>query len=272
MSAGDVAGNVAGNVGSAASVGDAREAETAAVGAGGAGAGGALAAASAGAASGASGASAGSVAGERHAFQVLASHTAYIGQILALRVDQVTMPGGGSATREVFEHPGAVAVAAIDQQGRIVLVNQYRHPLGRRLWELPAGLLDVYGEDPAVTARRELAEEAELAAEAWSVLVDMVPSPGLTDESVRIYLASGLSAVDRPEEPRHEEADLRVHRMPLVDAVRMVLAGEIVNGIAISGIMAAHLVRSGAVEPRPVDTPWPDRPTAWPSRTHHATG
>jgi len=202
----------------------------------------------------------------RHAFEVLASRTVYTGRIMALRVDEVSMPGGGSATREVIEHPGAVAVAAVDEDQRIVLVHQYRHPVRRRLWELPAGLLDVHGEDPALTARRELAEEAGLAAAEWAVLVDGVSSPGFTDESVRVFLARGLSTVDRLAETGDEEADLEVHRVPLSEAVRLVLAGEIVNGTAVGGILAAHLVCSGAAEPRPADAPWPDRPTAWAAR------
>jgi 8-oxo-dGTP pyrophosphatase MutT (NUDIX family) len=201
--------------------------------------------------------------GERHAFEVRSSRTAYTGRVMALRVDEVVMPGGGIAIREVIEHPGAVAVAAIDEDERVVLVHQYRHPLRRRMWELPAGLLDVHGEDPVVTARRELAEEAGLAATDWAVLVDVASSPGFTDESARVYLAHGLSAVDRLAETGDEEADLEVHRVPLADAVRRVLAGEIVNAIAVGGILAAHLVLSGAASPRPVDAPWPDRPTAW---------
>jgi len=199
----------------------------------------------------------------RHAFEVLASHSAYRGRIMGLRVDEVSMPGGGSATREVIEHPGAVAVAAVDDDEQVVLVHQYRHPLRHRLWELPAGLLDVSGEDPAVTARRELAEETGLAARDWAVLVDLAPSPGLSDESVRVYLARGLTDGDRLLDTADEEADLVVQRFALADAVRLVLSGEIVNAITVAGILSAHLVCTGAAESRPVDAPWPDRPTAW---------
>jgi 8-oxo-dGTP pyrophosphatase MutT (NUDIX family) len=165
----------------------------------------------------------------------------------------------------VIEHPGAVAVAAIDDDERIVLVYQYRHPLRRRLWELPAGLLDVHGEDPWMTARRELAEETGLAAAEWAVLLDVASSPGIIDESVRVYLARGLSTVERPA-GIGEEADLEVHRVPLGNAVARVLSGEIVNATAVGGILAAHLVCGGAAVPRPADTPWPDRPTRWPAR------
>lgn len=208
---------------------------------------------------------------ERHAFEALASRTAYAGRIMALRVDEVSMPGGGSAIREVIEHPGAVAVAAIDDDRRIVLVHQYRHPLRRRLWELPAGLLDVHGEDPWTTARRELAEEAGLAAAEWAVLIDVATSPGIIDESVRVYLACELSTVDRPTVAGDEEADLEVHRVPLDDAMAMVLTGEIVNATAVGGILAARLVCGGAAKPRPADIPWPDRPTRWPARQSFGT-
>ena len=132
--------------------------------------------------------------------------------------------------------------------------------------ELPAGLLDVAGEDPAVTAARELAEGAGLAATDWSVLLDVVPSPGFTDESVRVYLARGLSEVDRPEPGDDEEADLRIGWLPLGDAVAGVFAGEIVNAVSVAAVLATYAVLSGAAGPRPVDAHWRDRPTAFAQR------
>jgi 8-oxo-dGTP pyrophosphatase MutT (NUDIX family) len=201
-----------------------------------------------------------------HEFRVVHSSDAYVGKVLALRVDDVAMPGGGTGRREIMEHPGAVAVVALDPDDRLMMIYQYRHAVGRRLWEIPAGLLDVHGEDPAVTARRELAEEVGLAAADWSVLVDSTPSPGFSDESVRIYLASGLSDVDRPDPADDEEADLELHWVPLAEAVRQVLAGEIVNSSTCAGVLAAYAVRAGAAEPRPVDAPWPDRPTRFAAR------
>ncbi|KAA5827198.1 NUDIX hydrolase [Saccharopolyspora hirsuta] len=195
-----------------------------------------------------------------HEFTTLASEDVYVGRILALRADEVGMPGGGHARREVVEHLGAVAVVAVDEQDRVVLLHQYRYPLGRRLWELPAGLLDVAGEEPVRTAQRELAEEAGIAAEEWSVLVDVASSPGFTDESIRIFLATGLSDVDRPEAVGDEEADLVIRRVPFAEAVDMVLAGEIVNSPAVSGLLAAKAVRDGGRSGRPVDAEWTDRP------------
>ncbi|MBX7434555.1 NUDIX hydrolase [Mycobacterium sp. Y57] len=203
----------------------------------------------------------------RHQFSTAASETLHIGKIFALRSDEVRMPAGRTARREVVEHFGAVAVAALDGDGRIVLVHQYRHPFGRRLWELPAGLLDLGGEPPHVTAARELAEEAGLAAEHWRTLIDLDSAPGFCDESVRVFLATGLSDVERPE-AHDEEADLTLRRFTLEDAVAMVYAGEIVNSTAVAGVLAAHaMTDAGAL--RPVDAPWPDRPTAFARRMGH---
>ncbi|WP_024803986.1 NUDIX hydrolase [Nocardia sp. BMG51109] len=205
---------------------------------------------------------AGPVVPGSHDFETVSSETVYSGAILALRLDQVAMPGGRVVEREVIEHHGAVAVAALDDDGDLVLINQYRHPIGRRLLELPAGLLDEPGEDPLAAARRELAEETGLAARDWSVLVDVALSPGFTDESLRIYLAAGLSETDRPE-PEFEEADLEIVRMPLDEAVRAALSGEIVNATAVAGVLALSAARGRGIAPRPADSPWPGMPTAF---------
>ncbi|WP_319942758.1 NUDIX hydrolase [Nocardia aurantia] len=194
-----------------------------------------------------------------HEFERVSSRTVYSGAILALRLDQVVMPGGHVAQREVVEKYGAVAVVAVDDDGNLVLIDQYRHPIGRRLLELPAGLLDEPGESPLAAAERELAEETGLAAASWSTLVEMALSPGFTDEALRIYLATGLSETDRPT-PEMEEADLRVLRMPLDEAVRAALSGEIVNATAIAGILALAAVRDKGIAPRPADAPWAGMP------------
>ncbi len=197
-----------------------------------------------------------------HDFETVSSETLYRGNILALRADQVRMPGGNTAKREVVEHYGAVAVAAVDDAGRVAMVYQYRHPIGRRLWELPAGLLDEPGEDPAAAAARELREETGLTAERWSVLVDLVSSPGFSDEALRVYLARGLTDVGRPDGD-DEEADMTVDWVDIADAVRWVLAGDIVNSTAAAGILAVHAVIVDGKPTRPVDAPWPDRPRAF---------
>ncbi|WP_422746577.1 NUDIX domain-containing protein [Mycobacterium sp. WMMD1722] len=199
-----------------------------------------------------------------HDFETVDSETIYVGNIFALRGDEVRMPGGRTARREVVEHFGAVAIVALDDDGNVVMIYQYRHPVGRRLWELPAGILDVGGEAPHLTAARELEEEAGLSAQTWRVLVDIISAPGFSDEGVRVYLATGLTDIGRPD-AHDEEADLTIDRVPLGDAVRKVLAGEIVNCIAVAGILAAHTM--GDVEQlRPVDAPWIDRPTAFARR------
>ncbi|OBI77784.1 NUDIX hydrolase [Mycobacterium sp. E740] len=203
-----------------------------------------------------------------HEFETVNSETLYVGGILALRADDVRMPGGHTARREVVEHHGAVAVVAMDDDGNVAMIHQYRHPLGRRLWELPAGLLDADGEAPHITVARELEEEAGLSAADWRVLVDLDSSPGSSDESVRVYLATGLTDVGRPE-AQDEEADLTLRWYPLDEAVRMVLAGEVVNSLAVGGILAANAVRDPAAL-RDVDAPWPDRPTAFGRRKGHS--
>lgn len=202
-----------------------------------------------------------------HDFETVASETLYVGKIFALRADEVRMPGGHTARREVVEHYGAVAVLAMDDDRNIAMVYQYRHPLGRRLWELPAGLLDLGGEPPHVTAARELKEEAGLSATDWRVLVDLDSAPGFSDESVRVYLATGLTDVGRPD-ARDEEADLTLRWYSLDEAVRLVFAGEIVNSIAVSGILAAYTVTDPDTL-RGVDAPWTDRPTAFGRRRGH---
>jgi ADP-ribose pyrophosphatase len=200
-----------------------------------------------------------------HDFPVCGSNTLHVGKVLALRLDQVIMPGGREAKREVVEHPGSVVILPLHDDGSVVMIDQYRHPLGRRIRELPAGLLDAPGEDPLTTAQRELVEEVGYTARNWSVLVDLVPSPGFSDESQRVYLARGLTQVNRPP-GTDEEAELQVVRLALADAVQQVLSGEIVNGPAVAALLAAHAVRAGRTQPRPADAPWPDRPTRFAAR------
>ncbi|MDH6284757.1 NUDIX hydrolase [Prescottella agglutinans] len=205
-----------------------------------------------------------------HEFHTVASRDVYSGAIVALRVDRVAMPEGREADREVVEHHGAVAVAVLDDADRLVLIRQYRHPLGRRLWELPAGLLDEPGEDPLDAARRELVEETGLTADDWSVLVDIALSPGFTDESVRVFLATDLREVGRPD-AHDEEADLEIDRVPLDDAVAMTLRGEIVNATAVSGILALAAARARGDGLRQPGADWADRPDTFARRKHGRT-
>src|SRR4051794_24739303 len=137
------------------------------------------------------------------------------------------MPGGTTSQRDVVVHPGAVGVVAI-RDDQVLLVNQYRHPIARRLDELPAGLLDVPGEPGLVCAQRELKEEAGYAADTWHVLADVLTSPGMTDESIRIFLARDLHEVDRDMQ-EHEEVEMTSHWVRLKDAVQAALDGTLEN-------------------------------------------
>jgi 8-oxo-dGDP phosphatase len=165
------------------------------------------------------------------------------GRIVTLRRDTVQMPDGALAAREVVEHPGAVAVVAIDESGRVLLIRQYRHPAGALLWEVPAGLRDVAGEPLVRTAQRELLEEAGYLAGDWRVLTDYLPSPGISTERLRVFLARDLTLVPATERgyvPEHEEAHLTVAWIPLEEAVRGALVGDLHNGVAILGILSAY--------------------------------
>lgn len=170
---------------------------------------------------------------------------------------------GERLVREVVDHPGAVAVLALDEDDRVLLIRQYRHPISAHEWEIPAGLLDIAGEDPLVAAQRELAEEADIVAEHWAVLVDYFSSPGGMNEALRVYLARGLSPV--PEAERHEregeEAHLIHRRVPLDEVVDAVLAGDLHNStLVIAGLAAATMRDRGWSSLRPAQSPWPEHP------------
>ena len=166
------------------------------------------------------------------------------GALVSLRTDQVRMPDGELAPRDVLEHPGAVAILALDEAGQVLLIRQYRHPVGRLLWEIPAGLRDVAGEPLHVAAQRELREETGYAAREWHVLADCYSSPGITTERLRIYLARGLGPAGGPAyQPRHEEAHLLLTWVPLEQAVRLVLGGALHNGVTARGILAAYAAK-----------------------------
>ena len=184
-------------------------------------------------------------AGVPHEYRVLDQVERFDNPVFTLVSDTVVMPGGGSARRDYLRHVGAVGAVAIDEQDRVVLVRQYRQPLGRRLWELPAGLIDVAGEPLVDTARRELAEEADLVAGRWDVLVDLNPTPGCSNEYIRLFLARDLSEVapDRRHVREHEEADLTIRRVDLDEAVAMVFRGEITNASCAAGVLAAVIAR-----------------------------
>ncbi len=171
--------------------------------------------------------------------------------VLALRADRVRrpdQPDGESFRRLVLEHPGAVVVLAVDDDGQVCLLRQYRHPAGVEFVELPAGLLDVEGEDPGLTARRELREEAALEAEDWTHLGSFHSSPGISEEVMHFYLAQGLREVERGDfTPQHEEAVMQVFRAPFEDLVKAVLDGRVTDAPV---ALAALLVVGRALDDR----------------------
>ncbi|MBU5655564.1 NUDIX hydrolase [Corynebacterium aurimucosum] len=195
-----------------------------------------------------------------HDFRTVGSEMLVDAPIIAVRRDDVIMPGEVVAQREIVEHLGAVAVVALDENNRVAMVQQYRHSVAKRLWELPAGLLDVKGEDELSGAQREFQEEAGLAAEEWAVLTDLVTSPGFCEEAVRVFLARGLSPVEKLAAEGDEEADMDFAWVPLAEAVERILAGEIVNSIAVAGILAAYACVQEGRTARSVEAPFELRP------------
>ena len=162
------------------------------------------------------------------------------GILMDFVVDEVTTPNGGTMVRNYLEHPNSVGIIALDDQGRVAIEKQYRHPVRHRLVEAPAGLCDVAGEDPAETARRELAEELGLAASQWSLLVETYATPGCSTQHVRLYLARGLTPVERPDDfvLEGEEAEMDIGWASVDDLVDAIFAGQISNPTIVTGILA----------------------------------
>jgi 8-oxo-dGTP pyrophosphatase MutT (NUDIX family) len=195
-----------------------------------------------------------------HAYEVRSSEDVFQGKVISVRKDQVTMPGGNESQRDVVVHPGAVGVVALDDQGRVMLIKQYRHPVKEMLWELPAGLLDVEAELALAAAKRELGEEAGLQANTWHVLVDVLTSPGMTDEATRIYLARDVTQTGKERSDEDEEAELELTWVDLDEALRSVMSGGIRNALAVAGLLATARARENRFENlRDEQAPWPDR-------------
>jgi 8-oxo-dGTP pyrophosphatase MutT (NUDIX family) len=165
--------------------------------------------------------------------------------LVSARTDKVVMPDGQQAERTVITHIGAVAILALDERDRVLMIRQYRHPVARELWEIPAGLRDVTGEALADTARRELLEETGHVAREWHVLLDSYSSPGIITERMRIFLARGLEAADSGYQRQGEEKFLETAWVPLAEAVAAALAGTLHNGAAVHGVLAGYIASSG---------------------------
>lgn len=186
------------------------------------------------------------------------------GRISSFVNEVVETPDGASMERQFLTHPGAVAIVPWDEErDEIALLQQYRHPVRMELVEIPAGLLDVAGEDWNDAAVRELAEEIELKAARWDVLVDMATTPGACEETIRIFLARGLERAERPEgfELEGEEAHMTWAFHPRQEVVDAVMAGRVQSPTLVAGILALETARlSGRLEQlRSLDAPWPIR-------------
>jgi 8-oxo-dGTP pyrophosphatase MutT (NUDIX family) len=190
------------------------------------------------------------------------TETAFAGKIWDVTRESFRMHEGAEPlVREFIRHPGAVAIVALDDRDRVRMIRQYRHPVGQELWEVPAGLLDVVGEPMLDAARRELAEEADLTAGRWDVLVDFYTTPGSSSERIRVFLARELTEV--PEDQRHErtgeEAGMPMAWVPVAEAVEGVLAGRVRNPSTAMGLLALQVhAAQGFAGLRPADAPWQD--------------
>ncbi|MFA7324334.1 MAG: NUDIX hydrolase [Candidatus Nanopelagicales bacterium] len=188
----------------------------------------------------------------------LKSEVGFEGKVWDVRTDTLEF-GGQTIVRNIIIHPGAVGIVAIDDHDRVLLIRQYRHPVGMHIFEPPAGLLDVQGEPPAMTAQRELAEESGYEARTWHTLVDFLNSPGGSSEAIRIYLARDLTPIPggRPYTGEAEEGFLPRAWVDLDEAKDLVLSGAVSGPTAVAGILAAWAARAcGWQHLRPADAPW----------------
>ena len=191
---------------------------------------------------------------------ITASDVVFEGKVWNIRREDFTLDGN-TITRDFLDHTGAVAVLALDERGRVLLIKQYRHAVRTRDWELPAGLLDITGEAPLLGAQRELAEEVDLVAESWDLLCEYMTSPGGSNEVIRVYLARGVSAAPEVFERTEEEAGIEVRWVPLDQVVDAVLARDLQNSILAIAVLSAQALQArgwqGLGDP---NAPWPRHP------------
>lgn len=207
------------------------------------------------------------LADEPYTGLVTESDVVYRGRVWDVRRDTVDL-GGSTVVREYVDHTGAVAVLALDDKDRALLIRQYRHPIRSKDWELPAGLLDMTGEPPLDAAKRELAEEADMVADEWNVLVEFASTPGGNNELIRIYLARGVHPAEEEFAREEEEADIEVRWVPLEEVVRGVLERRLRNGpLALASLAAVASRTNGYAFLGEADEPlrrgsWLSRPVA----------
>jgi 8-oxo-dGTP pyrophosphatase MutT (NUDIX family) len=184
---------------------------------------------------------------------------AFRGRVWDVVTEHVRLDANVVVARDVIRHPGAVAIVAFREPGEVLLVRQYRHPVGREMWEPPAGLLDVAGEDPLAAAKRELHEEADVVATMWHVLADFFTSPGGSSEAIRIYLARDISEVPHADRfvREAEERDMIRRWVALEEVLAGIAAGELQSPTLVTGAFALDAARRSAFATlRPADAPW----------------
>ncbi len=204
------------------------------------------------------------LADDATAVTVISSELVYRGIVWDIRRDVFEYGGADpveTITREYVDHSGAVAILALDDEDRVLLIRQYRHAIGTREWEIPAGLLDIDGEAPIMAAQRELAEEADVVASRWDLLSDFSSTPGGSNEAIRIYLARGLSDSGAIFDRTDEELDIEKRWVPLETVVTAVLGRTIGNSILSIAVLTAQASRAGGwASLGAADSPWPRRP------------
>jgi ADP-ribose pyrophosphatase len=204
----------------------------------------------------------GGLADELVDLPVVSSEVTFEGKIWNVQQDRF-LYAGSEIVREYVDHTGAVAVLVLDDEDRVCLIRQYRHPISAREWELPAGLLDFAGESALSAAKRELAEEVDLVASDWALLTDFHTSPGGSNESLRVYLARGVTDADEVFERTDEESEIEKLWVPLDEVVDAVLARRVQNSILAIAALAAYTSRArGWATLADAESPWPRHPVA----------
>ena len=194
--------------------------------------------------------------------EVRSTKTDLEGLVWDIRSDEVVY-GDTNLTRQYLSHRGAVAIVALNEEDDVLLIRQYRHPIRAREWELPAGILDIANEDPVAAARRELLEETGLAAANWELLLDFFPSPGGSNEAIRVFLARNLAVEASDFLPTAEEVNIELRWVPLDDAVTSILDRKTQNGTLAVAILAAFAAKTrGWTNSTSANTPWDRHPSA----------